>query len=186
MYYEEKFIDGIWYWRGTPDGEWTVKKVQMSKADEEKWRSPTGHSIANHETDKMTEHEDTSCKELESNPFYALDRMFMVAVSNPLFEIENHKNYHTINCALAQQQSVNEELLEALKLCVSCLPRHSNIYSVATARRMAAQAIARAPTEKVDVEKLTDELMKYDDLCYANRATVKETINMLINTGRLR
>ena len=22
MYYEEKFIDGVLYWRGTPDGEW--------------------------------------------------------------------------------------------------------------------------------------------------------------------
>lgn len=43
-----------------------------------------------------------------------------------------------------------------------------------------------APTEKVDVDKLTDELMKYDDLCYANRSTVKETISILTNTGRLR
>lgn len=22
MYFEEKLIDGWWYWRGTPDGDW--------------------------------------------------------------------------------------------------------------------------------------------------------------------
>lgn len=27
MYYEEKYESGIWYWRGTPDGEW----LEMSK-----------------------------------------------------------------------------------------------------------------------------------------------------------
>ena len=23
MYYEEKQIDGVWYWRGAPDDDWT-------------------------------------------------------------------------------------------------------------------------------------------------------------------
>jgi len=22
VYYEEKCVDGVWYWRGTPTGEW--------------------------------------------------------------------------------------------------------------------------------------------------------------------
>lgn len=50
MYYEEEFIDGVWYWRSTPDGEWSVKKLQMAKADEPKWQN--GHAIASSETDK--------------------------------------------------------------------------------------------------------------------------------------
>lgn len=31
MYYEEKIIDGILYWRGTPDGEWIVKKPAIGE-----------------------------------------------------------------------------------------------------------------------------------------------------------
>ena len=28
MYYEEKLIDGVWYYKTMPDGEWRVKPVQ--------------------------------------------------------------------------------------------------------------------------------------------------------------
>jgi len=30
MYYEEKFIDGILWWRGTPDGKWKIKGGLMA------------------------------------------------------------------------------------------------------------------------------------------------------------
>lgn len=29
MYYDEKLIDGIWHWRGTPDGEWRPMTPEM-------------------------------------------------------------------------------------------------------------------------------------------------------------
>ena len=29
MYYDEKPIDGIWHWRGTPDGEWRPMTPEM-------------------------------------------------------------------------------------------------------------------------------------------------------------
>lgn len=35
MYYEEEFIDGVWYYRTTPRGEWKVKPVQVSWEDSE-------------------------------------------------------------------------------------------------------------------------------------------------------
>ena len=53
MFYEEELIDGVWYWRSTPDGDWIVKKLQMSKGDEPKWRSKNGHAIASDVTDTL-------------------------------------------------------------------------------------------------------------------------------------
>lgn len=32
MYYEEKLIEGVWYWRGTPNGEWTQFSSQKLHA----------------------------------------------------------------------------------------------------------------------------------------------------------
>lgn len=29
MYYEEKYDNGVWYWRGTPDGEWIEMGARM-------------------------------------------------------------------------------------------------------------------------------------------------------------
>lgn len=29
MYYEEKLIDGVWQWRGSPDGEWLPMGAAM-------------------------------------------------------------------------------------------------------------------------------------------------------------
>lgn len=29
MYYEEKLIDGVLHWRGTPDGEWQTMSQEM-------------------------------------------------------------------------------------------------------------------------------------------------------------
>jgi len=66
MYYEEKLIDGVWYWRSTPDDEWSVKKLQMAKKDEPKWPSPNGHAIASDVTDKQLTKtpENVSCENL--------------------------------------------------------------------------------------------------------------------------
>jgi len=60
MYYEEKMIDGVLHWRGTPDGEWTPvssqelsKRLALAHADREAMRkvlqnAPTGKKGETH------------------------------------------------------------------------------------------------------------------------------------------
>ena len=39
MFYEEKCVNGMWYWRGTPDGEWnefTVSDLRNKLSEETK------------------------------------------------------------------------------------------------------------------------------------------------------
>lgn len=39
MFYEEKCVNGMWYWRGTPDGDWIAfnkDDLQIKIADNEK------------------------------------------------------------------------------------------------------------------------------------------------------
>lgn len=127
---------------------------------DEKWRSPTRHSIANHITDKLPpkgEARDDVSEALD----WVTHRIGEITLAKVLccnLEPDNSAyqkeldNLDMVKRALAQQQAVNEELLEALKSIVKSewvknekLSIEAGQYMFTTdARTIAKQAIARA------------------------------------------
>lgn len=155
MHYEEKLIDGVWYWRSTPDGEWSVKKMQMSKADEE----------------KMTNNNDIQA---------ALDGL--LAKNKPLSDCldelkwENYRGYKRAIgdvCALAQQQP-DDETYQKLVHTQSDL-EHSRTFAKDLSRQLdelkrecAAVKIELARIRKqqpvnAELLQLLREVLYYDD-----------------------
>lgn len=104
--------------------------------NDQKWRSPTGHPIASHETDQLTKTDiNVTCGDVSNvgDIQAALDwcnrvRLFAVSLleegcfTEPLDTIER-----TLKRALAQQQP-NTELLEAIKEVLDKC-RHMNMLS---------------------------------------------------------
>lgn len=103
MYYEEKFENGVWYSRSTPDGAWSKKMRQMSKEDEPKWSEPVESNPDNvgGDVQKALDIADARLEDVKDIDFGEV--FWACGVLSMRVR------------ALAQQEPVNEELLSVLK-----------------------------------------------------------------------
>lgn len=161
MYYEEKFENGVWYSRSTPDGAWSKKMRQMSKEDEPKWSEPVESNPDNvgGDVQKALDIADARLEDVKDIDFGEVFWACGILASQLRSLTQLTKPPENVTCGdVSKVGEILDDVISYARMAVKAMPPNKAVLNMDWAHEQLKRALAQQQPVGYDVNKAFSRL----------------------------